>query len=73
MRALEEAYLVVFGTHPINITRRDLAEFAIEGLSVKMHGRTLVARCKEEIAYDPNIPAETKVWAKEEFGRALAI
>jgi hypothetical protein len=73
MIALEEAYLEIFGKPiPKDIDITYLAELMIEGLSAKIHGRVLIARCREEIANSPLIPAETKVWAKETFLIELA-
>lgn len=73
MSALEEAYLAIFEKPvPIGIEIANLAELTIEGLAVRAHGRDLVAKCREEIANDPSIPAETKVWAKETFALELA-
>jgi hypothetical protein len=72
MDALEEAYQVIFDdSPPVHLSRGTLAEFAVEGLG-PIHSKTLIQRCRETIANDPQIPPETKDWAKHTFAECLA-
>lgn len=72
MDPLEEAHLVIFGTNaPVEMSRADLAERAVEGLSPTLHGINLVSRCREAIVGDPNLPVPTRDWAKHELAPQL--